>query len=491
MVGRRLPERLESRALTSWLRVLETQARRGEGVRAPLLAPPALLLAALDRGTAGLREVVVARLAVAAVEAGVSKLEVNLEHPTLIEAVLHALAGRPHLTQSLNLKMGPRTAVGDLLSDTLKGMVALTSLTLTPAATDDHLVALAAAKPPLQTLDVSYCTEITDKGIWALIGEGDDATIMRDVMKGVTPNIQTNPGKKLAGVNLWGTGVTTRGCVLLMALCPVLAVLTCRWATEALELLVRCKRSAALSITQLLVAEAPSPNLQQIVPICPHLTSLVVRHPPEFLNPADILVATPNLSTLSLLQFTPTPDPWLPTTPINALTSLHLSLLCPRDVNLMTVSTSFPSLQHLTLEGIHPVLPNPQTPVPSSSLETLRMVAPPLSRHNLNANVIVWVLEWAKSCVTVDIGYCNLLTDKDLAEVLSRSALAQVIDLRLSGASKLSNESVWTLLDSCPDLRRLALKMLPMERLAALESLKVQLRMDNIDVELITYGWKF
>lgn len=491
MVGRRLPERLESRALTTWLRVLETQAQRGEGVRAPLHAPPGLLLAALSRGTAGLREVVVARLAVAAVEAGVSKLEVNLEHPTLIEAVLHSLAKRPHLTENLYLKMGPRTAIGDLLSDTLRGMVELTTLTLTPAATDDHLIALASAKPPLQSLDVSYCTGITDKGIWALIGEGDDITVMRDIMKGSISNIDTKLGNKLAGVNLWGTEVTTRGCVLLLALCPALAVLTCRWATEALEMLVRCQRSTALAITQLLVAEGPPPNLKEIATICPSLTSLVVRRPSEFVDLSDILISTPNLSALSLLQFTPTPDSWLPTVATNTLTILHLSLQCPRNVDLISISSLFPSLEHLTLEGINPILPYREIAVPKSSLQTLRMVAPPLTRHSLNAHVIVWALVWAKNCLTVDIGHCNLLTDKDLTEALNKGALAQVVDLRLSGAKELSNDSVWSLLDYCPDLRRLALKMLPMERLAALESLKVQLRLDNIDVELITYGWKF
>lgn len=67
----------------------------------------------------------------------------------------------------------------------------------------------------------------------------------------------------------------------------------------------------------------------------------------------------------------------------------------------------------------------------------------------------------------------------------------QVEDLRLSGACRVTDAGIDELMRCCPDLRRLALKMLPKERLAELEALKVKIREENLDLELITYGWKF
>ena len=71
------------------------------------------------------------------------------------------------------------------------------------------------------------------------------------------------------------------------------------------------------------------------------------------------------------------------------------------------------------------------------------------------------------------------------------STTTKAEDVRLSGARQITDTAIMDLLTACPRLRRLALKMLPKERLAELEVLKVTLRKQNLDLELITYGWKF
>ncbi|XP_045607875.1 uncharacterized protein [Procambarus clarkii] len=492
MVGVRAPERLESGAMCAWLRSLDAAVSRGEGVHAPLAAPPALLAAALHQGVAGLQEAVLARLAVAAVTAGVSRLEVHLEHPTLIEAVLEALRAHPANITILMLTLGPRTALGGLLSESLRGMSALTCLTLTPSATDAHLAALAVATPPLHTLDVSYCTGVSDKGMRSLLGSPEGTLTMRELMEGMTcEGGGQAPASTLETVNLWGTAVTTRGCVLLLSACPALTALTCRWSGEALDLVVRGGRTAPLALSQLLLAEVPLPPLAPVASLCPHLASLVARRPPDTLSVGQVLEAAPSLTALTLLQFVPAREAWLPGDPVPRLTYLHLSLLDPRPVHLPNLAHTCPALTHLYLEGVTPTLPQPDLPAPSSTLETLRIMTPPTMNQALDPEVVVWAVVWAATATSIDLGYCERLTDHHLHQVLQRGALSQVEDLRLSGASQVTEEGVDTLVASCPRLRRLALKMLPKDRLAQLESLKVKIRQKNLDLELITYGWKF
>ncbi|ROT69026.1 hypothetical protein C7M84_012809 [Penaeus vannamei] len=453
---------LEAAALHAWLRALEAAAKRGEGVRAPLEAPPALLAAALNQGAAGLRETVVARLAVAAVTAGVSRLEVHLEHPTLIEALMEALHAHPAHITSLSLTLGPRTSLGGLLSQALRGMSALTALTLT-RRTDEDMMALAQAAPPLRTLDVAYCASVTDKGVRALLGVADNSYTMKEVLTGRIERGGDAPATSLTTVNLWGTEVTTRGCVLLLAACPSLASLTCRWTGEALDLMMRGGREASLALSQLLLAEAAFPPLEEVTRVCPQLASLVARRPPDPVSVKSMISSIPSLTAVTLLQFMPEAEQWLSSAPAPALTYLHLSLLDARQVDLAGLADTCPALTHLILEGTHVIDPE----------------------------VAVWAMVWARNAVSVDLGSCRHFTDQHLSQALDQGALSQVEDLRLSGACRVTDAGIDELMRCCPDLRRLALKMLPKERLAELEALKVKIREENLDLELITYGWKF
>lgn len=489
MVGLRAPERLETGALSSWLRALNTAAGRGKGVSAPLRAPPALLSAALSQGSVGLHEAVVARLAVAAVVAGVSRLDVHLEHPTLVQSLLEALHAHPQNLISLTLTLGPRTSLDGLLSEAICSMTNLTSLTLTPAATDAHLAALAQAAPPLCSLDLSYCPAVTDIGVRAMLGLTDDTrpirkVILSEVESGIAP-----PASTLHTANLWGTEVTTKGCVLLLATCPALSSLTCRWLGEALDLSVRAGRKVPLAFSQLVLAECSLPPLAPVSALCPHLTSLVARRPPDALSVGDVLNEVPALTSLTLMQFQPQQDNWLPSSPAPQLTYLHLSLLEPHPVHLARFANTFPSLTHLFLDGVTLMLPLPPPPTPVSKIETLRLVTPPIMNHD--PEVVEWALVWASGASSIDLGSCKYLTDQHLTRALSAGALTQAEDVRLSGARQITNTAIMDLLEACPHLRRLALKMLPKERLAELESLKVMFRTQNLDLELITYGWKF
>ncbi|XP_071552860.1 uncharacterized protein [Panulirus ornatus] len=491
MVAVRGPERLETGALCAWLRALDAAVGRGEGVRAPLMAPPAILAAALSQGATGLREAVLARLAVAAVTAGVSRLEVHLEHPTLIEALLESLSAHPGHITSLTLTLGPRTALGGNLSEALRGMTALTSLTLTPAATDAHLAALADASPPLDFLDVAYCPAVTDSGVRALLGVSEEPRTVREVIRCSGEGVRQRPAATLHTINLWGTGVTTRGCVLLLSACPDLAALTCRWSGEALDLLVRGGRATPLALSQLLLSETNLPPLSAVAALCPHLTSLVARRPTEALGVGQVLGAAASLTALTLLQFQPDPQEWLPKVPVPHLTYLHLSLLEPRPVHLAHLARDCPGLTHLYLEGVTPTLPLPAPPTPTSRLQSLRLVTPPTMSHVIEPEVVVWALVWAADASSLDFGSCKDLADQHLAQALTRGALKQVEDLRLSGAAHVTDAAIDDLLAACPRLRRLALKMLPKERLAELETLKLKIRNQNLDLDLITYGWKF
>ncbi|XP_042222611.1 uncharacterized protein LOC121866925 isoform X2 [Homarus americanus] len=425
MVGVRAPERLEAGALCAWLRALNTAVGRGEGVHAPLRAPPALLTAALCQGATGLREAAVARLAVAAVTAGVSRLEVHLEHPTLIRAVLEALDAHPAHVTSLTLTLGPRTALGGLLCEALRGMTILTSLTLTPAATDAHLTALADAAPPLDTLDVSYCPAVTDKGVRALLGLTGDARTMREVMEGGGESVKQKPATTIHTVNLWDTGVTTRGCVHLLSSCANLSALTCRWSGEALDLVVRGGRSAPLALSQLLLAEVPLPPLPPVASLCPQLTSLVARRPTEILSVGQVVEAVPSLTALTLVQFVPVRENWLPSSPVPCLTYLHLSLLDPRPLQLANLAHTCPALTHLYLEGVTPTLPEPPPPTPTSKLESLRIMTPPTMSHEIDPLVVVWAVVWASGASSLDLGSCKHLTDEHLTQALSQGALTQ------------------------------------------------------------------
>ncbi|KAK8734931.1 hypothetical protein OTU49_005735 [Cherax quadricarinatus] len=491
MVGVRAPERLEAGALCAWLRALDTAVGRGEGVHAPLRAPPALLTAALNQGAAGLREAVLARLAVAAVAAGVSRLEVHLEHPTLIEALLEALSAHSAHITSLLLTLGPRTVLRGSMCVALRNMTCLTSLTLTPAATDAHLAALAVAAPPLETLDVSYCTAVTDKGMRALLGVAGDTRTMREVMDDGYEGGGQGPAATLHTLNLWGTEVTTRGCVLLLSVCPALSALTCRWSEEALDLMVRAGRETPLALSQLLLAEVPLPPLAPVASLCPLLTSLVARRPSDSLSVGQVLEAVPSLTALTLVQFLPVRETWFPANPVPYLTYLHLSLLDPRPIHLSHLAVTCPALTHLYLEGVTPMLTSPYPPVPSSKLGSLRIMTLPTISQVIDPEVVVWAVVWACGASSIDLGSCKHLTDQHLSQALDRGALFQVEDLRLSGATQVTEEGIDNLVMSCPRLRRLALKMLPKDRLAQLESLKVKIRQQNLDLELITYGWKF
>lgn len=491
MVGVRPPERLEAGALSAWLQALNTAAGRGKGVSAPLKAPPALLSAALSQGAVGLREAVVARLAVAAVTAGVSRLDVHLEHPTLIQTLIEALHAHPGDLTSLTLILGPRTSLDGLLSDAMCNMIALTSLVLTPAATDAHLAALAQAAPPLGTLDVSYCSGVTDKGVRALLGLTDDSRPVREVVLTAVEGTVMPPASSLHTVNLWGTGVTTRGCVLLLATCPALASLTCRWSGEALDLLVRAGREAPLTLTQLVLAESSLPPLAPVAALCPHLTSLVARRPPDAPSVGEVLSHVPSLTSLTLMQFLPQQENWLQASLTPHLTYLQLSLLEPRPIHLARLADTFPSLTHLILDGVTPTLPHPPPPTPVSKIESLRLATLPIMNPDLDPEVVEWALVWVAGASSVDLGSCRLVTDQHLARAIATGALAQAEDLRLSGARQITDAAIMDLLTACPRLRRLALKMLPKERLADLETLKITLREQNLDLELITYGWKF
>ncbi|MPC43472.1 hypothetical protein E2C01_037120 [Portunus trituberculatus] len=491
MVGLRPPERLEAWALSAWLQALNTAAGRGKGVSAPLKAPPALLSVALSQAAVGLRETVVARLAVAAVTAGVSRLDVHLEHPTLVQTLLEALHAHPQHLTSLTLTLGPRTSLDGLLSEAMCYMTCLTSLVITPAATDAHLAALAQATPPLGTLDVSYCSAVTDKGVRALLGLTDDARPVREVVLGVFKGTAEAPASNLHTVNLWGTGVTTLGCVLLLATCPALTSLTCRWSGEALDLSVRAGREAPLSLTQLILAESSLPPLAPVAALCPHLSSLVARRPSDAPNVEEVLSEVPTLTSLTLMQFLPQQENWLPASRAPFLTHLHLSFLEPRPVHLVRLADTFPSLTHLFLDGVTPTLPYPPPPPPVSKIESLRLVTLPITNPDLDAEVVEWALVWVSAASSIDLGSCRLLTDEHLTRAIAAGALTQAEDVRLSGARQITDGAIMDLLTACPHLRRLALKMLPKERLAELESLKVTLRKQNLDLELITYGWKF
>ncbi|KAK7069791.1 hypothetical protein SK128_006730 [Halocaridina rubra] len=498
MVGVRPPERLESGALSAWLKSLNAAVVRGEGVRAPLQAPPALLAAALNQGTAGLREVVLARLAVAAVSAGISRLDIHLEHPTLIEALLEALDNQPEHITSLSLSFGPRAGIGGLLCKALKEMPCLTSLTLTPVATDIHLAALASAVPPLQSLDISYCTGVTDKGMRSLVGLSDDTHTIKDIIKGrSTLKTEENDTKKLNftlhSANLWGTEVTTRGCMILLSFCTNLAALTCQWTDEAVFLMARSGQEKPLSLTQLLLVESELPPPISVSALCPDLSSFMARRPSNSVNVSEVLESMPSLAALAILQFLPESGILLPTVPTQvteSLTCLHLSLLEPREVNLLTLSETFPSLSHLELEGIIPTLPLPSPAAPVSKLENLRLITPITRNYVIEASVAVWAFVWARGASSIDLGSCKDLLDQHLSDAIAQGAFKEVEDVRLSGAVQITDMGINDMMTSCPSLRRLAFKMLPRERLAELETLKVKIRQENLDFELITYGWK-
>ncbi|XP_066975838.1 uncharacterized protein [Macrobrachium rosenbergii] len=497
MVGVRPPERLQTSALYAWLKALNAAVKRGEGVRAPLPAPPALLAAALNQGASGLREAVVARLAVAAVTSGISRLEVHLEHPTLIEALLETLDEHPSQITSLSLSFGPRATIGGLLCNALKGMPLLTSLTLTPVATDGHLAALSLASPPLQSLDISYSKGVTDKGVRALVGLSDDTRTMKELVAGSSKHQEgkaKNPGGTLNTVNLWGTDVTTRGCVTLLSACHGIVALTCQWAGEALDIVVRSGRENKLSLSQLLLAEAALPPLESVAAVCPNLSSLVARRPPHPVGVAEVMEKLPSITALTLLQFLPDSDVLLPRSPTEVtrqLTCLHLSVLEPRQVSLSILAQTFPSLTLLKLEGIIPTLPYPLPDVPASRIENLSLITPLTRNYVIVADVAVWAIVWASLAYSISLGSCTDLLDQHLSEAITRGALKQVEDLRISGAARVTDAAIEELVDSCPNLHRLAFKMLPKERLADLEALKVKFRQDNLDLELITYGWKF
>ncbi|XP_076060022.1 uncharacterized protein LOC143036494 [Oratosquilla oratoria] len=503
MARRKTPVSLSWSSLEAWLQHLENQASRAGGL-APLHAPPALLgKALLHHAGLRVREATLVRLVRAAVAAGVGciTLESEVLHPGLREALVEALASRPEQLTTLALTMDPRAGasnVGESLGKAMEGMTSLTSFTLSCGATDLHIESLARASPPLRHLDVSYSPGVTDAGVRALLLAQPDHT-MRLNQVGET----TTSAAHLQTMNVWGTNVTTRGCLVILRSCRQLHSLTCQWAAEAVEVMSRAqtKSPELLTLKQLLMAESdPDRSAPRLSALCPELATLVVRRPTAHVDVTSLLSALPKLTSLTILQFTTPPSPVAPPPQLSSslrpsLTHLHLAFLGMQELDLVGVAAAFPCLNLLHLEGVLPSLRSlplhrDQEGELLSKLVTLKLTTPYTLSHSLDVAVIMWSLKRAKQAVHVDLGSCSNLLDNDLIALIDNGALQLVEELKFSGARQLTDEIIVALVERCPSLRRLALKLLPKDRLAQLETLKTKFRQLNLDIDLITFGWK-
>jgi hypothetical protein len=135
------------------------------------------------------------------------------------------------------------------------------------------------------------------------------------------------------------------------------------------------------------------------------------------------------------------------------------------------------------------------TPLPIGEFEASYVFLPPA--------VMAFCLKNAPGLESADFGYCSVLEDSDVDRVVSGDYSSEDFQLpqaatkclnpslervTLRGACKLSNEAVFKLIKNYPCLQMLALKILPRDRLAELESVKTQLKAENVNVTLMTYG---
>ncbi|CAG0919175.1 unnamed protein product, partial [Notodromas monacha] len=130
----------------------------------------------------------------------------------------------------------------------------------------------------------------------------------------------------------------------------------------------------------------------------------------------------------------------------------------------------FPCLKRLGLN----------TPLPIGEHESSYIFLPPA--------VIAFILSRAPLLECADFGYCSAIYDTDVDRMLQDAGASRVQRLTLRGAYRLSNEAVMKLIQGFPELKMMAMKILPRDRLVEMEKLKTCLKEQNADVTLLTYG---
>ena len=135
------------------------------------------------------------------------------------------------------------------------------------------------------------------------------------------------------------------------------------------------------------------------------------------------------------------------------------------------------------------------TPLPIGEFEASYVFLPPA--------VMAFCLKNAPGLESADFGYCSALEDSDVDRLIAGDYSSEIIlpfivgtkclnpslaRVTLRGAYKLSDQAVYKIVNSYQGLTLLAMKILPRERLSELENVKTQLKKENVNVTLMTYG---
>ena len=411
MVGHRLPPRLELISLRTWVQLLDSQAELL--VNTPI--PSKILMEALSMSSV-LRESTVIKIVNAIMKAGLSHLELpgKLFNPTLIEKFALSISQYSEQLTLLKVYIHPRAipfSALSLLSSGFIKMNKLTSLNISGALNDNLLCAIAEASPPLNTLDVSYSKEVTDKGIQNLFKKNSDE---KD-----NESIYPNYIKTLKNINLWDTSVTTKSCVLILTLCSTLLTLSCQWTAEAL-ILLHLKKSSPLSLTRILISDEVLSGrlLEALSTLCPKLHSLIIRRPKDpTIDPVEILNNIPHLRCLNIAQFTPSNFFRLKLCSSVNLISLNLFPLTSPTIDIKDLINDCPFLEDLTLEGVTLELKSDFDVEPPKHLKTLRLISPSVHASPLDPSIFFWILK-DTSIKSLDIGCCRRFEETDWENLL-------------------------------------------------------------------------
>ena len=452
-------------------------------VMAPLDVPPFVLLAALQEAYTmseemdeeseqtgpwdseeceRLREMVRARLVMAALTAKVRRLKVFLKYADLVTVVMDAIrANNAHLT-ALDLGLGePLPPIVALALPTMKSLTHLAIYN----ATDIHLAAIAAARPPLATLDVER-GEVTDVGIKVLLGVREDITVKE--LLGVDVKGLGCPATTLTSIKALHTEVSSFGCLVALVACPTLSELTCHNIVDALDFFVRrgCGRSKdALALTHLKMWNKPRSSMHDIGRAYPLLTEVEIWcSDNKPVSVADITASLPALTNLTIHYIRPGPEPSILPSYAPHLTHLYLrgEEIYPYPVCLFTLAHACPALTHLTLGSLLLTLPSPPPPCLPSCLEYLCLMTP--IDYGMAPDVGMWAMVWARNATSITLGHCGAFTDQHISRVLDQDALRQVEKLRLASIGQVTGAAFHAMIVRSPRLLSLTLNGLSKRR---------------------------
>jgi hypothetical protein len=358
--------------------------------------------------------------------------------PKVLRDALYRQLGRLSGLQRLHLGSGSGEAARQRGFTALRSLTALLSLSLGSDCTNDTLAVIGQNCSQLRHLDICSSGAVTDQGTaWLLLC------------------------RHLQELNLFQTSESVAGYAQLVQGLPHLRTVgRCDATGQVMEFIARHRSGqVTLPLTELHSRDMSYHQLQLFVKFCPLTTDVnlyVDEDLGHLLSPLHGLTSLRHLKLLACNFYSDRVDR-LVREQGPRLTLLHLEHVDELDMSALSlIALCCPNLEKLVffscdfVENFGPSGP----PAPCEFLEPpFRHLTSLVCVSESAPNVIEFLLVTAENLTSVQFGSTAWFNDQIVRNVLARSALQQVEEIRILRSYELSMAAVQALIQACPRLR--------------------------------------